>query len=118
MKKPIAVWLPRDAFLKLRYARFKKKKKILDEIDPDREWSYLTDMDDPKLAVKGKPLRDVLLCDRCNEDIEEDRFLMLEGQQAYHRACVQHEKWFPKEPDPKPEPLPDNVIPLFRRTNS
>jgi hypothetical protein len=55
-----------------------------------------------------KMLKDVILCDRCNEDIEQSHFVILESQYVYHTTCCQDDDWF-KSHAKKP---PINVIPL------
>lgn len=123
-------YLDRATFVEQRYQSFLKKKAFLDKVDPERAVWHLTDLDYVYEKL-GKPLKDVVICERCNEDIADDKFIMLEDSYCYHDACVQDDPWYVKRPalvttapaplpEPEPEPeiaepaLPPNVI-LFRK---
>lgn len=106
MARPKYTYVDRATFLRDRYQSFLASKQYLDEVDPTRAVSHLTDLDDPTLAIGGVPLRDVVLCDRCNEPIQEPAFVFFEASMCYHRACVASDPWFRKD---------DNVTPLKKK---
>lgn len=86
MKKEVKM-VERKLFLKIRYENFLLKQLQLDAVDPDRQLFHLTDLDEPKFSVNGKLLRDIILCDRCNSDIEELFFIMIDENFCYHEKC-------------------------------
>lgn len=106
MKKNHA-WVPRQAFVETRFENWKKKKKFIAETGME-DHVVLSDLEKP-VAPGGKLLRDVVLCDGCNEDIEEEKFLMVEKQLCYHRQCALHRGMIEASDGPIEE-LPPNVI--------
>ena len=103
----------RSDFVKTRYENFLANKKTLESYPPEIRKMIITSDLDQTETHKGvtKVLRDVVLCDRCNEDITEVSFMgrIAEGQLyfVYHRLCLDK-----KELDELK--LPDNVIDLSK----
>ena len=86
-------WIERTEFVEYRYALYLRNKSYLDSIDPQRKYSHLTDLD--KQSDFGiSPLKDIVICDRCNENIAEKRFVRVEGHMVYHAACVEEKRLF------------------------
>lgn len=85
-KKKDVKFVERELFVRIRYKNFLLNKSILDQLDPDRILTHLTDLDSNYGGSKN--LSDVVLCDGCNEDIEEPFFIMVEEQRCYHDKCL------------------------------
>lgn len=88
----------REKFVAERYRNFLEKKEAL-SILLRGNLVMLTDLDQVCEDIGGKKLKDVVICDSCNQDITEPSFIMLEGQKVYHYACCK------QRPD-----LPGNVV--------
>lgn len=106
--KPEVKIFERQPFVEARYKNFLAKKKWLKENGLEAAY-HMTDLD---RTYKGftKPMKDVVICDRCQEDVQEHIFVMVENSFVYHRACVLSE--YPElfmEEEPKIEPA-SNVV--------
>lgn len=84
-KLPV-VWVERRRFTEIRYERFVAKKAALRD-SPLGPSTYLTDLDAEHREL-GIPMKELVLCDRCNENIEEAYFLMFEGSLCWHEKCT------------------------------
>lgn len=122
----------RDEFVARRYLNYLKKKKYLDNVDPDRDFSHLTDLD-KVYAPFTVPMKDIIICDACNENIDRPLFVFFEDEKCYHDQCAAQYNWykdltlapppdllkpgtFEQPPyDLEQEGFPKNVIPLFRK---
>lgn len=71
-------------FVESRYRNFLKKKEIFGW--PLPKWATMTDLD--RDYGLGKPMKDVVVCDACNEDILERFITMFEDRSVYHGACA------------------------------
>lgn len=108
--KPVFQVVLREEFIEVRYKNYLGTKAYLDEIDPERKFSYLTDLD-KIYDGETKPQKDIILCDSCNEDIDDPQFIFLESQNCYHAACVRDRDWFIHK-----EPISyENVVELFSK---
>lgn len=74
----------REKFVKDRYERFLEKKKMIQEQGLEK-LVHLTDLD--KDYGDGK-MRDIVICDCCNENVNDEKFLMLEDVKVYHMECA------------------------------
>lgn len=110
MKKPSYHRVLREEFVKARYERFLKKKAFLESCLPEEAYT-LTDLDqsDPEC---GKQIKDMVLCDFCNEDILEPTFVMFCASSVYHEACAKKDPGFSLPPE-APAVSYENVISLF-----
>jgi len=119
MSKLVVKMVERAPFVAKRYENFLKKKKFFG--GTSGKGFHLTDLD---RDYGDGPVRDLVICDGCMQNIADPHFVMVEDQLVYHRACcegrpdieqaVKKAKLFP-EPEPEQAPLPDNVI-LFPGT--
>lgn len=97
----------REDFVKARYERFLEKQKYLKETGMEYI-AHLTDLDRIYKPFT-KPMKDVVICDRCQQDVLDPVIVSLEAAFIYHKACIQHE--LPKELPTQPEPEPiDNIV--------
>lgn len=108
--KPKAEWFDREEFLEWRYIRWAQAVEAWGGI-----LGASADLDaDSGIIGEGggtKVLRDVLLCDSCNEDITEAKFILLEEVKVYHASCASA-SGFPafvwkKGHGPKANPAPE-----------
>lgn len=98
----------RAEFVEKRYERFLQKKKWLKETGMDAI-GHLTDLDRIYKPFT-KPMKDVVICDRCQEDVLDPVIVSLEASFIYHKVCIQHE--LPAEEasvEPQPEPISNLV---------
>lgn len=84
--------IDRAQFVTARYENFLKMKTWLESKNcPYPPGSYhLTDLD-RVYDNQTKPQKDIVICDRCNEDINDVAFVMVEGSYTYHRDCIRNE---------------------------
>lgn len=102
--KPGYRFVDREAFLAWRYMNYLETKKTIKENGME-DVTILTDLDmiEPE---SGRLLKDCMLCDRCNDWIEEPVFVMLHDNMVFHEACVREEAGIQSQES--------NVIPLQR----
>lgn len=84
------LWINRKDFVEKRYKNFKLNKKRLSELGLPKNRYVLSDLN-KIYEGDDRPLRDIVLCDRCNENIEDSHFVMFEEQLVYHRSCIKSE---------------------------
>lgn len=100
-------FVSRKEFVESRYQRFLKNKETLTQIDPDYRFFRLTDLDLYSTTYQ-RPLKEVVLCDRCQDNIESLELVLVERNLCYHETCLTPEDdWF----EPRPV-LPPNVVRL------
>ncbi len=82
----------RANFTAQRYEGYKlKAEKFKELFGPDFRDAVgiiLTDLDKPCAELPGVPMRDCVVCDKCNGWIQEESFVMFEDSRCYHYACV------------------------------
>ena len=113
-------YVVREDFIKKRYENFLVSKKNLATYPPElQKFCHITNLDH---NYGDGPMKDFIICDRCNEYIKDETFVMMENQFVYHRECIKNEDWFDKnQPDTNPECGFDfmgelsNVIPIFKK---
>lgn len=112
MHKPVRLaWVPRKQFVEARYENWIQKMVFVKTHGLENA-IYMSDLN----AVandEGKLLRDVVICDACNEDVLEESFLMVEKSFCYHKECALRRGYLPlvqREQHSSIEKLPDNVI--------
>ena len=88
-KKHGYILVDRAKFIQARYDAYIVKKAAVRENGMER-LVYMTDLD-RTYEGQRKPQKDIVLCDRCNEDIEDPMFVMLADSLCYHHACVKDE---------------------------
>jgi hypothetical protein len=122
----IVVW--REDFIEARMVRYIAKKRFLEKMEKQtgEKWFHITDLD-KTYPPFTKPMREVVICDGCNEDIEDEEFVFLERQLCYHKKCAIGREWYRRKPDKnlavetevvESAALPDNVIPFRKETKS
>lgn len=84
--KPSVRIFERQPFVEARYKNFLAKKAWLKKNGLEDAY-HMTDLDKTYSGFT-KPMKDVVICDRCQSDIEDKLFLMVENSFVYHRACV------------------------------
>lgn len=89
MSKPKYKLVERFQFIEARYNRFLKNKSML-KGNPMASFIAMTDLD-RTYEGETKPQKNIVLCDRCNEDIKDSHFIMLENMFCYHRECIKDE---------------------------
>ncbi len=93
-KKPKVQWrlINKAEFITARYENFLRKKKWLIE-NLGETWDDFVVMSDLDRVYEGetKPLKELVVCDRCNEYIEDEEFIMFEESRVYHKACIEHQ---------------------------
>lgn len=110
MKQEIK-WVDRADFVKNRYENWLRKKQVFAETMPQGSY-HMSDLD-RIYEGETKPLKDIVVCDSCNEDILEPKFVMVEEQLVYHAKCTAHlpkTAAFREQEKEAPTPLPANVI--------
>lgn len=86
-KKSLAIWATRDKFVADRYSRFLEFKKSPISKLPIIHATDLDQLD----RESGLYIRDMVLCDRCNQNIEDKFFIIFEKGFVYHFECVKNE---------------------------
>jgi len=102
--------VPRADFVESRYRRFKESQALIGALS-DAGLVHRTDLDeiDPD---SGKPIRDLVLCDRCNEDILDSSIVTFCSSRVYHKACAKTYTGYDLRPEEPPVSW-DNVIALY-----
>jgi len=78
-------YVDRKGFVEQRYESFKRKKAFFEKHQLT-SYVHLTDLD-KTYPEFGKPMKEVVLCDRCNQDILDEKFPMVEKELVYHPKC-------------------------------
>lgn len=86
-------WIDREMFCEERYLRYEMNVLTKEALGDIGEKILLTNLDSYDETFEAQ-LRFVVICDRCNDNIPDHKFVMLEGQNCYHPKCVQDEHWF------------------------
>lgn len=76
----------KDEFIKVRYANYQAKLKYLTEMNL-LDKAILTDLDKTYEGFT-KPMREVVICDGCNEEILTETFIMVENSRCYDHICI------------------------------
>jgi hypothetical protein len=103
----------RNEFTANRYQNFLKKKKILDELDPERNHFILTDLDQT-FPPCTKPMKEIVICDSCNEDIDSPVFVFFEEERCYHDKCAAQYPWYKVDNIRRIHSL-SNVVSIFKK---
>lgn len=85
---PDYVLVDRQDFVDGRYQRFLGKKDFLEKNLPPKTY-HLTDLDSLNDRF-NKKWKDVVICDRCQLDIEDERIVMVGNSFVYHIACLSY----------------------------
>lgn len=75
--------IDRKQFIEARYKRFQQNKPMLEQ-----SGAIFTDLD---RNYGDGLMKDVVICDRCNENILDHSFIMLERSRVYHLDCIRSE---------------------------
>lgn len=77
-------------FTAQRYEGYKLKFVALRKLfGPNfRDVCVLTNLDKPCAELPGVLLKDCVICDMCNQFIQEEKFVMFEDSRCYHYKCV------------------------------
>lgn len=108
MKPPTYYRLNRADFVKTRYERYQKSLELTKELG---SLVYQTDLDHVE-PESGKQLKDVVICDCCNEDITDETIVGFENSRIYHEACAATYNGFNLKPQEPPVSYA-NVISLY-----
>lgn len=93
-----------NEFIRVRYERFLESKKRIEALPAKaRACVHYTDLD-KKYYGDEKSMKYNVVCDHCNEYIEDAVIIMYESCRVYHRKCIASE--LPKDFEDKL----DNVV--------
>lgn len=104
------VVLDREDFVTERYKRFKKNREFWDQIDPNRETMTFTDLD---RDYGDGLMKDIVLCDTCNENITDSQFLLFENSYCYHFDCAEKRHGYKREQHVQVEKY-ENIINMMQ----
>jgi hypothetical protein len=79
----------RDTFVRNRYRRFKLMQEFVltAKLDPK---DYIT-VDLDSCYGGDKRLKDVVICDMCNEEILDPFIVLFAEERVYHKKCIEGE---------------------------
>jgi hypothetical protein len=77
-------WINRKSFTEKRYKNYLEKREFFG--GAIGKTVILTDLTTIEPAT-GIPMKELVICDMCNENIFEDPFIMVENSLCYHRVC-------------------------------
>ena len=95
--------IDRKEFVELRYLAFKNKRELFG----DMPGVYMTDLDG--FTESGRALYDVVICDRCNEDILTN-FVMYENTYVFHPSCLTDSERSEVNNMLQKKSIPENVV--------
>lgn len=90
-KLPNYVLIQKAPFIEKRYENFLRHKKFLEKYPSVEKHISLTDLDRIYDGM-NKPMKDVVICDRCQQDVTEDHVVDVEKVFMYHRGCLREDE--------------------------
>lgn len=101
--------IKRSDFVSSRYANYQKKLAFLKQSGAEAAF-HLSDLD-KTYEGHDKPLKDIVICDACNEDITDDTIISYHSSRIYHEKCAKN--YGCALPPEEPPMSYDNVVSLY-----